>query len=378
MRISLTLLLVLHGLIHLLGTFKWLGIAPVPQLSGRTLIGLSSTGERVFGALWLLACLLLLLAAALQMTRIDAWWVVALVGVLLSQSLIVVAWQDARFGSLANVILLFAALAGAGHARFARSVTAEVDDLLSSLPPFSEERVQARDLQHLPSVVQKWLVRSGVVGQPRVHSVRLRQNGQLRTARDGAWLPASAEQYFRANEPAFVWRVQSRMFGLPVEGRDRYDSGGGEMLIRIGSLFDVVRANDEKIALGAQLRFLGEIVWFPSAALNPMIQWRASGENSARATLSHAGRSSSATFVFDEQGRVTGLRAERYMGSGSAAKLTPWAVSCTQWRTLAGVEVPTRGDVSWLLPEGDFSYYQWEITDLEFNRDRPWDESGGT
>lgn len=370
MRIFLTLLLALHGLIHLLGALKWLGMARVSQLSGRTLINLSSTGERVLGALWLLTCLLLLLAAALQMTRIDSWWVVALSGVLLSQGLIVVAWQDAKFGSLANLMLLLAALAGAGHARFARAVDAEVDELLSSLPPLSEERVQARDLQRLPAVVQRWLVRSGVVGQPRVRSVRLRQNGQLRTAPDAAWLPASAEQYFRADEPAFVWRVHSRMFGLPVEGRDRYDSSGGEMLIRIGSLFDVVRANDEKIALGAQLRFLGEIVWFPSAALNPMIQWQALGENSARATLTHAGRSSSALFVFDEQGRVTGLRAERYMGSGSAAKLTPWAVSCTQWQTLSGVEVPTRGDVSWLLPEGDFSYYQWEITELEVNRDR--------
>jgi hypothetical protein len=378
MRMSLALLLVVHGLLHLLGAFKWLHIAPIPQLSGRTLVNLSSSAERVFGALWLLTCLLLLLAAALQLTRLDGWWRVALIGVLLSQSLIVLAWQDARFGSFANVMLLLAALAGAGHARFARNVDAEIDHLLSSVPPVAEDRVQARDLQQLPALVQKWLVRSKVVGQPRVHSVRLRQRGQLRTAPNAAWLPASADQYFRTDEPAFVWRVQSRMFGLPVEGRDRYDNSGGEMLIRIGSLFDVVRANDEKIALGAQLRFLGEIVWFPSAALNPMIRWQALGEDRVRATLTHAGRSSSATFVFDELGRVMGLQAERYMGSGDAAQLTPWAVSCTQWQTLAGVEVPTRGDVSWQLPAGDFSYYQWEITELEFNRDRPWSESGGT
>lgn len=62
------------------------------------------------------------------------------------------------------------------------------------------------------------------------------------------------------------------------------------------------------------------------------------------------------------------MRAERYLGGGATAELTPWIVSCSEWRTFDGIEIPARGDVGWSLASGYFSYYRWEILDVEFNR----------
>ena len=70
----------------------------------------------------------------------------------------------------------------------------------------------------------------------------------------------------------------------------------------------------------------------------------------------------------DEQGRALAIRAERYLGGGADAKLTPWTVPCSEWRVIHGVQVPTRGGVVWKLPSGDFDYYRWEILDIEYNR----------
>jgi hypothetical protein len=52
------------------------------------------------------------------------------------------------------------------------------------------------------------------------------------------------------------------------------------------------------------LRFLGEIVWFPSAALSPILTWEAIDGTSARATMRHGGLVESAVFAFSDEGRV--------------------------------------------------------------------------
>ena len=182
-------------------------------------------------------------------------------------------------------------------------------------------------------------------------------------------MPAEAEQYFTVDEPAFVWRVHTRMAGfLPITGRDTYAAGSGHMLIKLASLLSIVDARDQKIAQGAMLRFLGEIVWFPSAALSSYLEWERLDAQRARATMRHQGVVASAVFTFDLRGRVVTMNAERYLGGGQEAKLTPWSVVCTEWRTIRGVQIPTRGDVRWHPPEGEFSYYRWQILDVEYGR----------
>jgi hypothetical protein len=86
----------------------------------------------------------------------------------------------------------------------------------------------------------------------------------------------------------------------------------------------------------------------------------------------------SAVFTFDAEGRVIGLQAERYLGGGADAKLTPWSVSCSEWRAFRGIGIPSRGEVLWKLESGDFSYYRWEILDLEHNPAGPYRRERGS
>ena len=366
----ITALLALHGAIHVLGWLKWAHLSPVAQLSGRTLVPLSPLTERAFAGLWASALILLTLAAGLRLFSRELWWAPALAGLLLSQALIVVSWQDAKFGTVLNVLLLLPALAGATHAQFAGRIDHEVGTLLAAATARSEQRpLAATDLAGLPAPVRRWLEQSGIVGRAPIRTLRLRQRGELRTAPEAAFLPATAEQYFTVDPPGFVWHVQARMFGvLPVEGRDLLAQGHGEMLIKAASLVSIVHARDEKIDHGSKLRFLGEVVWFPSAALAPYVTWEAIDDSSARATMTSGKDPVSAVFHFDEQGRVVGLDAERYLGGGPSAQLTPWSIVCTEWRRFEGILVPSRGEVRWILPAGTFSYYRWEVEDIEFDR----------
>jgi hypothetical protein len=366
---ALAALLGLHGVIHLLGFLKWSKLARVPQLGGRTLIPLSALAERLFAAGWLSALLVLLAAAVLRATRHESWWAVALAGVVLSQALIVIAWPDAKAGTIPNLIILVAVVLAAAHARFVHRVEAEARTLLTAASPPEEKVIGLGELEPLPAPVRRWLERSGVVGRPRATTVRLRQRGELRTKPDGGWMPARAEQYFSLDPPAFLWRVDATMMRLiPIAGRDEYAGGHGRMLIKAGSLVNVVDAGDAKIAEGALLRYLAEIIWFPSAALARDVAWQAIDAAHARATLRDGGLNVSAVFTFDAQGRVVRFDASRYLGGGPDARLTPWFATCSAWRTFEGVEVPAKGEVGWALAAGPFISFRWEVVEVQFDR----------
>jgi len=144
---AFALLLVIHGAIHLLGFVKGFGLAPVAQLKDPI--------SRPAGALWLLAALLFLVTAALLYAAPGRWWVAAAPAILLSQALVFGAWSDARFGTVANAIVLVP-LAVALLQRAPWSLRAEfdraVDVLLES--PYGG-RTDARLREHFDRLVDR-------------------------------------------------------------------------------------------------------------------------------------------------------------------------------------------------------------------------------
>jgi hypothetical protein len=270
---------------------------------------------------------------------------------------------------LIGLLAMIPIVVAAAQAHFRRETDAAALGLFGRIPSDPAQVVSAAELQPLPPAVRRWLEGAGVVGKERARVVRLRQRGALRTAPEQGWMPAQARQYFAVDEPGFVWGVDVMMKRvLPVVGRDSYLGGHGRMLIKAGGLVTVADGSGKEIDKGTLLRYLGEIVWFPSAALAPYIQWEAVDDSSARATMTHGGISGSAIFTFDARGRMVRMIADRYMGSGPDAKLEKWEVTAQVWRPMSGVVIPVQGVVTWKLETGDFDYYRWEITDVDFNR----------
>jgi len=365
MRIVLLVLLVVHGALHLLGFLKAWDLAALPQMSGRTIILLGASATRVVGVLWLLAAAILLIAAALRIAALESWWIAGAVGLLLSQALVILAWPDAKFGTVANLAILVAVLIAGATARFDRKVADDRAALLADVVAMPDAPVRPEELADLPAPVRRWLSRAGVVGRPRSSRVHLTQSGEMRTTPDGPWMSITAEQDFSVEPPGFVWQVRTTMLRiLPIVGRDRYARGVGSMIISAAGLYPFVDASGPQIDQGARLRFLGEIVWFPSAALSPRIRWSPVDDDTARATLVDGDEPVSAEFRFDAAGRFVALAAERAYGDEVGARQR-WIVTASDWRPHDDIEVPTRGEVLWRLPAGDFTYFRWQLDDLQ-------------
>lgn len=98
MKIALSIFIILHGLIHLLGFTKAFNLASVNQLTQNV--------SKTNGVLWLAAAILFVTTAILFFLEKERWWILSVFAITISQYLIIKSWQDAKMGTIANVIIL--------------------------------------------------------------------------------------------------------------------------------------------------------------------------------------------------------------------------------------------------------------------------------
>ncbi|RMG57879.1 MAG: hypothetical protein D6722_24270 [Bacteroidetes bacterium] len=179
---------------------------------------------------------------------------------------------------------------------------------------------------------------------------------------------ATARQVVVLNPPAFVWDVELAMGpGFPVWGRDRFQDGRGEMLIKLLGLIPVANARDSpKIDEGALQRFLGELVWYPAAALASYIEWEPLDDHSARATMRWQGTEGSGTFFFDEAGHFERFSAMRYQGGEPEAEKYEWVIEALKRERREGLIIPVHMQATWKLPEGDWTWLDLRIDQMQY------------
>ena len=325
--------------------------------------------SRPLAILWLAAALLIITFGILYLLSHKYTWLPGFIAVLLSQVLIILVWKDAKFGTLANLLILFVSIAACGDFFFTRQIGHETKEMLSRSGQPGMELVTADDIKSVPPPVQKWLSRSGIIGKPFISSGKLIQKAELKMSPDqDKWLNASAIQYTFSREPAFIWAVDVKMNKfLHFRGRDKFENGKGEMLIKMNSLLSVVDEKGEKMDEGTLQRYLGEIVWFPSMALSQDITWEEIDDSTAVATMEYLGTMGSGTFNFNQDGDFTSFSALRYKGNEADAGRFEWIISVEEYKTFEGIRVPSKMTATWKLEDKDWTWLKLEVSDITYN-----------
>ena len=229
--------------------------------------------------------------------------------------------------------------------------------------------VTARRLDPLPAPVQRYMRWTGVVGQPWIRTAHVRQEGRFRLGADKPWMPMQAEQVFSVDPPGFVWRARVKMYGLPLlSARDSYRDGQGHMFGKAAGLITLFDDRSEKLTQGALIRYLSEMIWLPVAYLGYNVTWTAVDGHSADVTLSDHGRTASGRMFFDELGRPMTFEAMRYQEKNGEYTLLPWHTPSHEYGLMGGLNIPVRGEVCWIMPEGKLTYGDFKIVSVEYNR----------
>lgn len=276
-------------------------------------------------------------------------------------------WQMILAG-LGIIILLGIIISGVGSIRFKSGFNASAKEILATNYSNNEIITEA-ELAGLPDIVQRYLRYTGIAGKEKINTVRLKQKGTLRQSPEDSWKSITAVEYFSVDPPAFVWMGQMAAgpFSI-VSARDSYLSKHGRMFIKMLGVKTIGDVQGEEMDYSSLVRYLNEMMWFPTVFLNDNIHWEAIDNDSARVTITDDDKSASAILYFDEKGAITNFVGDRYHEVNGVYVKDRWETPITEYGEFNGLKLPIKGYALWKMDSGDFSYINIEITDIEYNR----------
>lgn len=131
-----------------------------------------------------------------------------------------------------------------------------------------------------------------------------------------------ARQQVDLVDHGYTWLARVKMAPfIHLIGRDELSRGQGQMKIKLLTLFKVVDAGpNTKMNSASLIRYLAEMYWYPSLAVNPSISWKEMSPLRAQATLNSYGLTVSGIFEFDEKSEVISFESQRYRGGDEKAE----------------------------------------------------------
>lgn len=373
LRWGVVVLVLGHGLIHLLGAGKGLGWFQVPQLR--------QPSTPLAGAAWLAAAVLLVVTAL--MIAWDAptwWWAVGLTAAVVSQLLIISAWHDAKAGTIANIVVVLASLYGfatLGPGSYQAEWKQRSVEALAQAPATRGEVTEA-DLAGLPAPVARYLRRAGAVGKPTVTTFYAEIHGRIRSAPDEAWMPFTGKQVNTYGpDPQRLFFIQAKKSGVPVEVLHVYSHADATMRGKLLSLVPILDASGPQMNRSETVTVFNDLAVFaPGALIDSPVSWTPINDRKARATFTNGPESVTAELTFDETGDLVDFQSDdRFRASGDGKSFTPlrWHTPLTSYRDFSGRRVPVAGDGMWLAPgpEGHFSYIEFHVDHIAYDVRHP-------
>jgi hypothetical protein len=258
-----------------------------------------------------------------------------------------------------------------GSSRQVRAGAAMREQLLARASAPGTGRVRAADFRYLPAPVARYFRHVLVDNQPMIRVARYRQRGELRTGIDSArWMPFDAEQVVAPPAHGFLWDAHVGLTGpLHLLVRDAYLNGYGSGQVYAQSALAVDgQGGNMEMNAGALQRYLAEGPWYPTALLPAAgVRWTAIDDTRALATLSDAGITVSLEFRFNSEGEIVGVYTPgRWRTVGGGYVLTPWEGRFDSYQQIAGMRVPTGGEVGWIDGERWQAVWKGQIRDIAF------------
>ena len=357
MRILLMLLMILHGLIHFMGFVKAFQFGEMAQFTKEI--------SRPMGILWFLTAVLFIVAAIGFFLSKNWWPLLGIVLVVISQGLIFTAWVDAKYGTIANVIILGAAIIGQSNLIFEGSFKEDVASAMNTVAT-TPEVLSEEDLAPLPMCVQKYLGYVGAVGKPKVYNMKIVFKGEMRD-KGKDWFHFTSEQYNFMVSPMRLFFMKAKVMGLPTYGYHKYTPETASMQIKLLSLFSVVDLREPELYPTETVTFFNDLCLFaPAALVDDRISWETLDTLSAKATFNNNGTIISAILYFNEKGQLVNFVSnDRY--SVSEMKAYPFSTPVSNYKNINGYQLPSYGEATWHYPDGEFVYGKFEVVDISYN-----------
>jgi len=359
-KFIITFIIFIHGIIHLLGFVKAFQFGQVAQLTKHI--------SKPIGVFWLIACLLFILLSYLYFNTSTYWWAIAFIGIFISQILIIAFWQDAKFGTIANLIILLISIPAFSSWLFYQSYLKDLNIQKNQPGYFDSNVLSESDIVHLPELIKKYLHYTKVVGKPKVNYFYVAFKGQIRKNDQSDWMPFNSEQNNFLSFPTRLFYMKAVMKNLPVDGYHHYIQGKACMDIRLLSLVKVQYMEGAIMDKAETVTFFNDMcLMAPSTLIDPRIKWLETIDQKIKASFTFNDVTIFAWLYFNNDGALINFSSnDRY--NADLGKNLEWFTPVKAYSEINGYHLATKADLSYRYPEGDQVYGQFEMTGLEYNQ----------
>ncbi len=357
-----SLLVLIHGLIHLIGFAKAFGYPELQQLTKEI--------SKPMGFVWLVVAVCFVVASVYFIAGNNLWMGWALFASCCSQFLIFVAWHDAKYGSIANLVILTVSFFNLAALRFENKFLIDVKNNFTHEIKKNENVLSEEDIVKLPPVIKKYLHYSGCIGKPKVSNIKVKFSGRIRKNEKSEWMPFTSVQYNFIDSAARLFFMKATMNRLPVAGYHCYKRGDAFMDIRLLSTIKVQEQSGKEMGIAETVTFFNDMCCMaPATLIDKRIKWLYADAVKAIAEFTVNNISINAELFFNDEGALVNfISDDRYATTenGTMGKLK-WSTPINNYTNINGHMVVKNADAIYTYPEGDLCYGQFVTEWVEYN-----------
>ena len=300
----------------------------------------------------------------------DSWVYFVLIAVILSQILIINSWQDAKFGTIANVLILLVTIIGFFQIKFKNEYKKEVKIRLEESRSSQKTILNEADIAYLPEPVKKYIRYTGCINKPKMNNFRVDFVGKIRDHAKPVWMELTSEQYNFIQTPTRLFYLDATMKGLPVAGFHCFKNGVAYMDIRLLSIFKVEYKSGKVMDVSETVTFFNDMsVLAPGALIDKRIEWLEVNGNKVKTSFTNNGITISAWLYFNEKGEMVNFVSEDRSALGKNGETTKlkWSTPMRDYRDINGYRLASYAEAIYTYPEGDFTYATFELQNIRYN-----------
>lgn len=352
MRYTFAILLLIHGFIHVRG-----------------FIGSKPHNITLTNILWLSTGLLFIIAALLLLIKKDIWWPPLMVAGICSQLLIFTVWQEARHGTIINIIILIIAFFKLADIVFVKKYKQEVKQAVIQTDTSVTEILTEADIAGLPLAIQNYLRYTCCLNKPKIRYFNAVFKGALRKYGSTDWMPFYSQQSNFLTPAIRLFLLRATMKRLPVTGLHYFKNGDAYMDIRLFSVFRVEYRHSDAMNIAETVTFFNDMCCLaPATLIDKRIHWIGEDANSVWAVFTNNHISIRARLYFNEVGAMVNFISEdRYaaMEDGTMKQLR-WSTPLNDYRIINGYKLATKAETIYEYPDGPFRYGKFELTNIRY------------
>jgi hypothetical protein len=359
MRATFFIFMLIHGVIHAFGFLKVFSFVDANQLAHAIL--------RPVGMFWLMGSGLFLAASLLGAFSNYNWSWIAIIGIIVSQILMVYFWQDTKFGTVANVIILIGVIIQYASSEYHLKYENDVENGLRQNAYFENSTLNETDIASLPSLVKKYIRYTSSIGKPKVNNFKVEFTGKIRKDEKSPWMPFTSQQYNFMQSPTRLFFMKAVMKKLPVTGYHAFKDGHAFMDIRLLSLFKVQFQDGPQMDVSETVTFFNDMCCLaPATLIDKRINWLEIDGNRVKASFISNHITVFAWLYFNDEGALINfISLDRY--AADTGKQLPWATPLNDYQHINGYRLMRNAETIYNYPDKDFCYGTFKLVSVKYN-----------